>query len=127
MKISYNINVSVYELIATVEVWEWISNSIIWYVLGFCDTESSRWHNVNNIAADALVPGVGRSPAMAVTMEDKKWVNEWTHWSAFLERTVDIKVHVIRISRVIIICTLEWLSSLTEIARNLQVTINFKK
>ena len=47
-----------------------------------------------------------------------------------LSRTADSKVHVVHISLVIIACTLESLSSLTEITHNLLatvMTVNFKK
>ena len=57
----------------------------------------------------------------------------WGFWSEWvikfngLSRTVDSKVHIVHISRVIIAYTLESLSSLTQITHNLQATINFKK
>ena len=43
-----------------------------------------------------------------------------------LSWTADSEVHVIHISCLIITYTLEWLSSLTQITNNLQVTINCK-
>ena len=54
-------------------------------------------------------------------------MNEWVIKFNGLSRTADSEVHVIHISRLIILCTLESLSSLTEITRNLQATIKFKK
>ena len=51
------------------------------------------------------------------------WVSEWLNLMAFLG-TADSEVHI---SCVIMVYTLESLSSLTQITYYLQATINFKK
>ena len=66
------------------------------------------------------------SPQCTGIFEKGEWVNEWFSLTTFL-RTVDIEVHIVYISCVIIAYTLESLSSLTQITHNLQATINFKK
>ena len=53
-------------------------------------------------------------------------MSEWFSLTAFL-RTADIEVHIVYTCHVILAYTLESLSSLTQITRNLQATINFKK
>ena len=48
-------------------------------------------------------------------------------WRPLVDRTSDIEVHVVHISRVIKTYTLESLSSLTQIRHNVQVTISITK
>ena len=54
-------------------------------------------------------------------------MSEWVIKFTGLPQTEDNEVHVVHISCVIIACTLESLSSLTQITHNLQAKINFKK
>ena len=53
-------------------------------------------------------------------------VSEWSNSTAFLG-TADNEIHTVHICRVIVVYTLESLSSLTYTTHNLQARINFKK
>ena len=53
-----------------------------WILVNFRDAGNSRfmWNKFNSIAAEALVPGVGRlSAAIDVDIENRQWVNVWLH------------------------------------------------
>ena len=60
---------------------------------------------------------------MHVTSVSEEWMIKFKD----LSQTADSKVHVIYISHVLIIYTSEWISFLTQITHNLQVTINLIK
>ena len=53
-----------------------------WFLVNFREAGNSRFmlNTFNSIAAEALVPGVGRlSAAIDVDIENRQWVNVWLH------------------------------------------------
>ena len=98
-----------------------------WFLDNFRDAGNSRfmWNKFDSIAAEALVPGVGRLwAAIDVDIENRQWVNVWLHKSAFLDQCLFPRPFPLRD---VVNVNPKWVSSLTKITRNLQVTINFQE
>ena len=96
-----------------------------WFLVNFREAGTSRlmWNTFNSIAAEALVPGVGRlSAAIDVDVENRQWVNVWLHESVFLEQCLFPRPFPLRD---VVNVNPKWVSSLTKVTRNLKVTINF--
>ena len=131
---------------ATVEVWEWIRNFTPQFLMDVLiypcrdsfqvNKRSPIWQNgwagLSNICMCLTHwPLRGGQIILKVQFSCKileffKWVSEWLNLTAFLG-TADSEVHIVHSSRVIVAYTLESLSSIIVITRNLQATINFKR